>query len=155
MKGNRVSHITPRLPVLMLAAETSPIAAKVSTRSDVTGARRSHWRTGPFNGLDIYNLHPAHAKRIEEIIAEINRPFLFSATNSSPCLAGWLFPRHRGCVRKRSTNWDRGHPAHVTEYLNKALTETDHANLIRKSWILPAVAPLPRCRSENRRRKTG
>ncbi len=148
MKGNRVSHITRTASVLMLAAETSPIAAKVSYTICVTGAGRSHWRTGPFNGSGHHNLHPAHAKRIEEIIAENKPPFLFSATNSSPCLAGWIIPAHRGCVRKRSTNWDRGHPRALTEYLNKVLTETDHANPDPESWILPAVAPLPRCRSE-------
>ncbi len=155
MKGNRFHTSLARLPVLMLAAETSPTRRRFRTRSDVTGARRSHWRLARSMDLDIYNLHPAHAKRMRKLSLKINRPFLFSATNSSHAWRAGLFPRHRGCVRKRSTIGIEVIPAHVTEYLNKVLTEPIMPTLIRKSWILPAVAPLPDAAASNRRRKTG
>lgn len=93
MKGNRVSHIT------RTASGANAGGGNLTDRGegfvhDLTSLARDV-ATGVLArsmDLDIYNLHPAHAKRIEEIIAENKPPFLFSATNSSPCLAGWIIP---------------------------------------------------------------
>ncbi|EFH6663161.1 exodeoxyribonuclease VIII [Escherichia coli] len=79
--------------------------------------------------VDIYNLHPAHAKRVEEIIAENKPPFsvFFSKFIT--------MPGHKDFSRaivvasvKESPVGIEAMPHRVTEYLNKVLTETDHAN---------------------------
>ncbi|HAX5209053.1 TPA: exonuclease [Escherichia coli] len=79
--------------------------------------------------VDIYNLHPAHAKRIEEIIAE-NKP------SFSVFFGKFItMPGHKDYSRaivvasvKEAPIGIEATPHRVTEYLNKVLTETDHAN---------------------------
>ncbi|WP_096981633.1 exonuclease [Escherichia coli] len=79
--------------------------------------------------VDIYNLHPAHAKRIEEIIAENKPPF-------SVFFGKFItMPGHKDFSRaivvasvKEAPIGIEATPHRVTEYLNKVLTETDHAN---------------------------
>lgn len=76
MKGNRVSHIT------RTASGANAGGGNLTDRGegfvhDLTSLARDV-ATGVLArsmDLDIYNLHPAHAKRIEEIIAENKPPF--------------------------------------------------------------------------------
>ncbi|EPD5918183.1 3'-5' exoribonuclease domain-containing protein, partial [Escherichia coli] len=79
--------------------------------------------------LDIYNLHPAHAKRIEEIIAENKPPFSVFRDKFITMPGGLDYSRAIVVASvKEAPIGIEVIPAHVTEYLNKVLTETDHAN---------------------------
>ncbi|OSK23667.1 exodeoxyribonuclease 8 (Exodeoxyribonuclease VIII) (EXOVIII) [Escherichia coli M056] len=79
--------------------------------------------------LDIYNLHPAHAKRIEEIIAENKPPFSVFRDKFIAMPGGMDYSRAIVVASvKEAPIGIEVIPAHVTEYLNKVLTETDHAN---------------------------
>ncbi|EOA6526103.1 RecE family exodeoxyribonuclease [Escherichia coli] len=79
--------------------------------------------------VDIYNLHPAHAKRIEEIIAENKPPFSVFRDKFITMPGGLDYSRAIvvASVKEAPIGLEVT-PAHVTEYLNKVLTETDHAN---------------------------
>ncbi|HGF5774370.1 TPA: exodeoxyribonuclease VIII [Escherichia coli] len=79
--------------------------------------------------VDIYNLHPAHAKRIEEIIAENKPPFSVFRDKfiTMPCGLDYSRAIVVASVKEAPIGIEVI-PAHVTEYLNKVLTETDHAN---------------------------
>ncbi|HFO3099450.1 TPA: 3'-5' exoribonuclease, partial [Escherichia coli] len=79
--------------------------------------------------IDIYNPHPAHAKRIEEIVSENKLPF---SVFRDKFIA---MPGHKDFSRaivvasvKEAPIGIEATPHRVTEYLNKVLTETDHAN---------------------------
>ncbi|HBP8442738.1 TPA: exodeoxyribonuclease VIII [Escherichia coli] len=79
--------------------------------------------------VDIYNLHPAHAKRVEEIIAENKPPFSVFRDKFITMPGGLDY--YRAIVVASVKEAPIGIeviPAHVTEYLNKVLIETDHAN---------------------------
>ncbi|HAY0383303.1 TPA: exodeoxyribonuclease VIII [Escherichia coli] len=79
--------------------------------------------------VDIYNLHPAHAKRIEEIIAENKPPFSVFRDKFIAMPGGMDYSRAIVVASvKEAPIGIEVTPAHVTEYLNKVLTETDHAN---------------------------
>ncbi|EON9867075.1 exonuclease VIII, partial [Escherichia coli] len=79
--------------------------------------------------VDIYNLHPAHAKRIEEIIAENKPPFSVFRDKFITMPGGLDYSRAIVVASvKEAPIGIEVTPAHVTEYLNKVLTETDHAN---------------------------
>ncbi len=79
--------------------------------------------------VDIYNLHPAHAKRIEEIIAENKPPFSVFRDKFITMPGGLDYSRAIVVASvKEAPIGIEVIPAHVTEYLNKVLTETDHAN---------------------------
>ncbi|HGU4540291.1 TPA: 3'-5' exoribonuclease [Escherichia coli] len=78
--------------------------------------------------IDIYNPHPAHAKRIEEIVSENKPPF---SVFRDKFIA---MPGHLDYSRaievasvKEAPIGIEATPHRVTEYLNKVLTETDHA----------------------------
>ncbi|EOP8283878.1 3'-5' exoribonuclease [Escherichia coli] len=78
--------------------------------------------------IDIYNPHPAHAKRIEEIVSENKPPF---SVFRDKFIA---MPSHLDYSRaivvasvKEAPIGIEATPHRVTEYLNKVLTETDHA----------------------------
>ncbi|EJF2892334.1 3'-5' exoribonuclease [Escherichia coli] len=78
--------------------------------------------------IDIYNPHPAHAKRIEEIVSENKPPF---SVFRDKFIA---MPGHQDYSRaivvasvKEAPIGIEATPHRVTEYLNKVLTETDHA----------------------------
>ncbi|WP_404947984.1 PD-(D/E)XK nuclease-like domain-containing protein [Salmonella enterica] len=79
--------------------------------------------------VDIYNLHPAHAKRVDEIIAE-NKPPFSIFRDKFIAMPGCLDYSRAIVVAsvKEAPTGIEAIPAHVTEYLNKVLTETDHAN---------------------------
>ncbi len=79
--------------------------------------------------LDIYTLHPAHAKRVEEIIAENKPPFSVFRDKFITMPGGLDYSRAIVVASvKEAPVGIEVIPAHVTEYLNKVLTETDHAN---------------------------
>ncbi|EEQ8635917.1 exodeoxyribonuclease VIII, partial [Escherichia coli] len=79
--------------------------------------------------VDIYNLHPAHAKRVEEIIAENKPPFSVFRDKFITMLGGLDYSRAIVVASvKEAPIGIEVIPAHVTEYLNKVLIETDHAN---------------------------
>ncbi|EIY6032064.1 exodeoxyribonuclease VIII [Escherichia coli] len=79
--------------------------------------------------VDIYNLHPAHAKRVEEIVAENKPPFSVFRDKFIAMPGGLDYSRAIvvASVKEAPIGID-AIPARVTEYLNKVLTETDHAN---------------------------
>ncbi|EHK6360694.1 exodeoxyribonuclease VIII [Escherichia coli] len=130
MKGNRVSRITRTTSganagggnltdrgegfVHDLTSLTRDVATGVLARS---------------MDVDIYNLHPAHAKRIEEIIAENKPPFSVFRDKLITMPGGLDYSRAIVVASvKEAPIGIEVIPAHVTEYLNKVLTETDHAN---------------------------
>ncbi|EOQ0755834.1 3'-5' exoribonuclease [Escherichia coli] len=79
--------------------------------------------------IDIYNPHPAHAKRIEEIVSE-NKPPFSVFRDKFIAMPGHL-DYSRAIVVASVKEAPIGIEAtthRVTEYLNKVLTETDHAN---------------------------
>ncbi|HBB3348067.1 TPA: exodeoxyribonuclease VIII [Escherichia coli] len=130
MKGNRVSHIT------RTASGANAGGGNLTDRGegfvhDLTSLARDV-ATGVLArsmDVDIYNLHPAHAKRIEEIIAENKPPFSVFRDKFITMPGGLDYSRAIVVASvKEAPIGIEVIPAHVTEYLNKVLTETDHAN---------------------------
>ncbi|AXD05117.1 exodeoxyribonuclease VIII [Salmonella enterica subsp. enterica serovar Milwaukee str. SA19950795] len=79
--------------------------------------------------VDIYDLHPAHAKRVDEIVAENKPPFSVFRDKFIAMPGGMDYSRAIVVASvKEAPIGIEVIPAHVTEYLNKVLTETDHAN---------------------------
>ncbi|EOK5643229.1 3'-5' exoribonuclease [Escherichia coli] len=78
--------------------------------------------------IDIYNPHPAHAKRIEEIVSE-NKPPFSVFRDKFIAMPGHLDYSRAIVVAsvKEAPIGIEATPHRVTEYLNKVLTETDHA----------------------------
>ncbi|EDT6116648.1 exodeoxyribonuclease VIII [Salmonella enterica subsp. enterica serovar Senegal] len=79
--------------------------------------------------LDIYNLHQAHSKRVDEIVADNKPPFdaFFKAFLNMP--GGMDYSRAIVVASvKEAPIGIEAIPARVTEYLNRVLTETDHAS---------------------------
>ncbi|EEQ1567372.1 3'-5' exoribonuclease [Escherichia coli] len=78
--------------------------------------------------VDIYNLHPAHAKRVDEIVAENKPPFSVFRDKFIAMPGGMDYSRAIVVASvKEAPIGIEVIPAHVTEYLNRVLTETDHA----------------------------
>ena len=130
MKGNRVSRIT------RTASGANAGGGNLTDRGegfvhDLTSLARDV-ATGVLArsmDVDIYNLHPAHAKRIEEIIAENKPPFSVFRDKFITMPGGLDYSRAIVVASvKEAPIGIEVTPAHVTEYLNKVLTETDHAN---------------------------
>ncbi|HAX9861519.1 TPA: exodeoxyribonuclease VIII [Escherichia coli] len=129
-KGNRVSRIT------RTASGANAGGGNLTDRGegfvhDLTSLARDV-ATGVLArsmDVDIYNLHPAHAKRIEEIIAENKPPFSVFRDKFITMPGGLDYSRAIVVASvKEAPIGIEVIPAHVTEYLNKVLTETDHAN---------------------------
>ncbi|HIC1097160.1 TPA: exodeoxyribonuclease VIII [Escherichia coli] len=129
-KGNRVSRIT------RTASGANAGGGNLTDRGegfvhDLTSLARDV-ATGVLArsmDVDIYNLHPAHAKRIEEIIAENKPPFSVFRDKFITIPGGLDYSRAIVVASvKEAPIGIEVIPAHVTEYLNKVLTETDHAN---------------------------
>ncbi|ENQ2143357.1 PD-(D/E)XK nuclease-like domain-containing protein [Salmonella enterica] len=79
--------------------------------------------------VDIYNLHPAHAKRVDEIVADNKPPFDVFCKAFLNMPGGMDYSRAIVVASvKEAPLGIEVIPAHVTEYLNKVLTETDHAS---------------------------
>lgn len=130
MKGNRVSRIT------RTASGANAGGGNLTDRGegfihDLTSLARDV-ATGVLArsmDVDIYNLHPAHAKRVEEIIAENKPPFSVFRDKFITMPGGLDYSRTIVVASvKEAPIGIEVIPAHVTEYLNKVLTETDHAN---------------------------
>ncbi|HHH7722948.1 TPA: exodeoxyribonuclease VIII [Escherichia coli] len=130
MKGNRVSRIT------RTASGANAGGGNLTDRGegfvhDLTSLTRDV-ATGVLArsmDVDIYNLHPAHAKRVEEIIAENKPPFSVFRDKFITMPGGLDYSRAIVVASvKEAPIGIEVIPAHVTEYLNKVLTETDHAN---------------------------
>ncbi|ENA5974047.1 exodeoxyribonuclease VIII [Escherichia albertii] len=130
MKGNRVSRITRTPSGANAGGGNLTDRGEGFVHDDASVARDI--ATGVLArsmDVDIYNLHPAHAKRIEEIIAENKPPF-------SVFFGKFItMPGHKDYSRaivvasvKEAPIGIEATPHRVTEYLNKVLTETDHAN---------------------------
>ncbi|ECI9418945.1 exodeoxyribonuclease [Salmonella enterica] len=79
--------------------------------------------------VDIYNLHPAHAKRVDEIVADNKPPFDVFCKAFLNMPGGMDYSRAIvvASVKEAPTGIE-AIPARVTEYLNRVLTETDHAS---------------------------
>ncbi|EOP1462311.1 TPA: exodeoxyribonuclease VIII [Escherichia coli] len=129
-KGNRVSRIT------RTASGANAGGGNLTDRGegfvhDLTSLARDV-ATGVLArsmDVDIYNLHPAHAKRIEEIIAENKPPFSVFRDKFITMPGGLDYSRAIVVASvKEAPIGIEVIPAHITEYLNKVLTETDHAN---------------------------
>ncbi|HAV8961909.1 TPA: exodeoxyribonuclease VIII [Escherichia coli] len=129
-KGNRVSRIT------RTASGANAGGGNLTDRGegfvhDLTSLARDV-ATGVLArsmDVDIYNLHPAHAKRVEEIIAENKPPFSVFRDKFITMPGGMDYSRAIVVASvKEAPIGIEVIPAHVTEYLNKVLTETDHAN---------------------------
>ncbi|HHC4899257.1 TPA: exodeoxyribonuclease VIII [Escherichia albertii] len=130
MKGNRVSRIT------RTASGANAGGGNLTDRGegfvhDLTSLARDV-ATGVLArsmDVDIYNLHPAHAKRVEEIIAENKPPFSVFRDKFITMPGGLDYSRAIVVASvKEAPIGIEVIPEHVTEYLNKVLTETDHAN---------------------------
>ncbi|HDD9211425.1 TPA: exodeoxyribonuclease VIII [Escherichia coli] len=128
-KGNRVSRIT------RTASGANAGGGNLTDRGegfvhDLTSLARDV-ATGVLArsmDVDIYNLHPAHAKRVEEIIAENKPPFSVFRDKFITMPGGLDYSRAIVVASvKEAPIGIEVIPAHVTEYLNKVLTETDHA----------------------------
>ncbi|EEZ6936092.1 exodeoxyribonuclease VIII [Escherichia coli] len=130
MKGNRVSRIT-RTP----SGANAGGGNKTDRGEDFVHDQASLARdvaTGILArsmDVDIYNLHPAHAKRVDEIIAENKPPFSVFRDKFITMPGGLDYSRAIvvASVKEAPIGIEVIH-AHVTEYLNKVLIETDHAN---------------------------
>nr|EKJ2751388.1 exodeoxyribonuclease VIII [Escherichia coli] len=129
-KGNRVSRIT------RTASGANAGGGNLTDRGegfvhDLTSLARDI-ATGVLArsmDVDIYNLHPAHTKRIEEIIAENKPPFSVFRDKFITMPGGLDYSRAIVVASvKEAPIGIEVIPAHVTAYLNKVLTETDHAN---------------------------
>ncbi|EEY4018871.1 hypothetical protein EQJ40_24760, partial [Escherichia coli] len=130
MKGNRVSRIT-RTPSganagggILTDRGEGFVHDNASVARDVAAGVLSRSMD-----IDIYNPHPAHAKRIEEIVAENKPPFsvFFGKFITMPGYLDYSRAILVAAVKEAPIGIE-AIPHHVTEYLNKVLTETDHAN---------------------------
>ncbi|EAU0836563.1 DNA breaking-rejoining protein, partial [Salmonella enterica] len=79
--------------------------------------------------LDIYNLHQAHAKRVDEIVADNKPPFDVFCKAFLNMPGGMDYSRAIVVASvKEAQIGIEAIPARVTEYLNRVLTETNHAS---------------------------
>ncbi|EBO8104962.1 exodeoxyribonuclease VIII [Salmonella enterica] len=130
VKGNRVSHITRTASGANAGGGNltdhgeSFVHDQASLERDVAMGVLARAMD-----VDIYNPHPAHEKRIDEIIAENKPPFSVFRDKFIAMPGGRDYSRAIVVASvKEAPIGIEVIPAHVTEYLNKVLTETDHAN---------------------------
>ncbi|EKD2746867.1 exodeoxyribonuclease VIII [Salmonella enterica] len=130
VKGNRVSHIT------RTASGANAGGGNLTDRGESFVHDQASLERDVAMGVlaramdvDIYNPHPAHEKRIDEIIAENKPPFSVFRDKFIAMPSGRDYSRAIVVASvKEAPIGIEVIPAHVTEYLNKVLTETDHAN---------------------------
>ncbi|WP_097458418.1 RecE family exodeoxyribonuclease, partial [Escherichia coli] len=130
IKGNRVSHISRTASGANAGGGILTDRGEGFVHDDASVARDV--ATGVLArsmDVDIYNPHPAHAKRIEEIIAENKPPFsvFFSKFITMPGHKDYSRAIVVASVKEAPVGIEAT-PHRVTEYLNRVLTETDHAN---------------------------
>ncbi|ECH2928139.1 exonuclease VIII [Salmonella enterica] len=129
-KGNRVSSIN-RTPsganaggVILTDRGEGVIHDKVSLARDVAMGVLARSMD-----LNIYNLHQAHSKRVDEIVADNKPPFDVFCKAFLNMPGGMDYSRAIVVASvKEAPIGIEAIPARVTEYLNRVLTETDHAN---------------------------
>ncbi|EIE7937528.1 PD-(D/E)XK nuclease-like domain-containing protein [Salmonella enterica] len=79
--------------------------------------------------LDIHNLHQTHSKRVDEIVADNKPPFDVFCKAFLNMPGGMDYSRAIVVASvKEAPIGIEAIPARVTEYLNRVLTETDHAS---------------------------
>ncbi|EEO5606760.1 exodeoxyribonuclease VIII [Salmonella enterica] len=130
VKGNRVSHIT------RTASGANAGGGNLTDRGEGFVHDQASLERDVAMGVlaramdvDIYNPHPAHEKRIDEIIAENKPPFSVFRDKFIAMPSGRDYSRAIVVASvKEAPIGIEVIPAHVTEYLNKVLTETDHTN---------------------------
>ncbi|EDS4675743.1 exodeoxyribonuclease VIII [Salmonella enterica] len=130
VKGNRVSHIT------RTASGANAGGGNLTDRGESFVHDQASLERDVAMGVlaramdvDIYNPHPAHEKRIDEIIAENKPPFSVFRDKFIAMPGGRDYSRAIVVASvKEAPIGIEVIPAHVTEYLNKVLTETDHTN---------------------------
>ncbi|ECE3935244.1 exodeoxyribonuclease VIII [Salmonella enterica] len=130
VKGNRVSHIT------RTASGANAGGGNLTDRGEGFVHDQASLERDVAMGVlaramdvDIYNPHPAHEKRIDEIIAENKPPFSVFRDKFISMPGGRDYSRAIVVASvKEAPIGIEVIPAHVTEYLNKVLTETDHTN---------------------------
>ncbi|EFT9425108.1 exodeoxyribonuclease VIII [Salmonella enterica] len=130
VKGNRVSHIT------RTASGANAGGGNLTYRGEGFVHDQASLERDVAMGVlaramdvDIYNPHPAHEKRIDEIIAENKPPFSVFRDKFISMPGGRDYSRAIVVASvKEAPIGIEVIPAHVTEYLNKVLTETDHTN---------------------------
>ncbi|EJX2491474.1 PD-(D/E)XK nuclease-like domain-containing protein, partial [Salmonella enterica] len=130
VKGNRVSHIT------RTASGANAGGGNLTDRGEGFVHDQASLERDVAMGVlaramdvDIYTPHPAHEKRIDEIIAENKPPFSVFRDKFIAMPGGRDYSRAIVVASvKEAPIGIEVIPAHVTEYLNKVLTETDHAN---------------------------
>ncbi|EEJ7911587.1 exodeoxyribonuclease VIII [Salmonella enterica] len=130
VKGNRVSHIT------RTASGANAGGGNLTYRGEGFVHDQASLERDVAMGVlaramdvDIYTPHPAHEKRIDEIIAENKPPFSVFRDKFISMPGGRDYSRAIVVASvKEAPIGIEVIPAHVTEYLNKVLTETDHAN---------------------------
>ncbi|EGO0887848.1 exodeoxyribonuclease VIII [Salmonella enterica] len=130
VKGNRVSHIT------RTASSANAGGGNLTDRGEGFVHDQASLERDVAMGVlaramdvDIYTPHPAHEKRIDEIIAENKPPFSVFRDKFIAMPGGRDYSRAIVVASvKEAPIGIEVIPAHVTEYLNKVLTETDHAN---------------------------
>lgn len=130
VKGNRVSHIT------RTASGANAGGGNLTDRGESFVHDQASLERDVAMGVlaramdvDIYNPHLAHEKRIDEIIAENKPPFSVFRDKFIAMPSGRDYSRAIVVASvKEAPIGIEVIPAHVTEYLNKVLTETDHAN---------------------------
>ncbi|EDT6432419.1 exodeoxyribonuclease VIII [Salmonella enterica subsp. enterica] len=129
-KGNRVSHIT------RTASGANAGGGNLTDRGEGFVHDQASLERDVAMGVlaramdvDIYNPHPAHEKRIDEIIAENKPPFSVFRDKFIAMPGGRDYSRAIVVASvKEAPIGIEAIPARVTEYLNRVLTETDHAN---------------------------
>ncbi|ELU4019620.1 exodeoxyribonuclease VIII [Salmonella enterica] len=130
VKGNRVSHIT------RTASGANAGGGNLTDRGEGFVHDQASLERDVAMGVlaramdvDIYNPHPAHEKRIDEIIAENKPPFSVFRDKFIAMPGGRDYSRAIVVASvKEAPIGIEVIPAHVTEYLNEVLTETDHTN---------------------------
>ncbi|EKS5983663.1 PD-(D/E)XK nuclease-like domain-containing protein [Salmonella enterica] len=129
-KGNRVSSIN-RTPSganagggILTDRGEGVIHDKVSLARDVAMGVLARSMD-----LNIYNLHQAHSKRVDEIVADNKPPFDVFCKAFLNMPGGMDYSRAIVVASvKEAPIGIEAIPARVTEYLNRVLAETDHAN---------------------------
>ncbi|HGG6426312.1 TPA: PD-(D/E)XK nuclease-like domain-containing protein [Salmonella enterica subsp. enterica serovar Kottbus] len=130
VKGNRVSHIT------RTASGANAGGGNLTDRGEGFVHDQASLERDVAMGVlaramdvDIYNPHPAHEKRIDEIIAENKPPFSVFRDKFIAMPGGRDYSRAIVVASvKEAPIGIEAIPARVTEYLNRVLTENDHAS---------------------------
>ncbi|MGC8159528.1 3'-5' exoribonuclease domain-containing protein [Salmonella enterica] len=129
-KGNRVSRITRTASGANAGGGNLTDRGEGFVHDDASVAFDvATGRLSRSMDVDIYNMHPAHTRRVNEIIAENDPGFsvFFKALLNIPGGRDYSRAMIVASVKEAPDGIETS-PQKVQEYLNKVLTETDHAN---------------------------